>query len=78
MKNSTIIMISVLILLISLSILIVNYEKKRVAAGFLDRIEINQTDLKECCIYYVNNEKKTCKVFNDRSCDLCNRICFKQ
>ncbi len=77
MKNLAIIMASLLILLISLLILIKNYENQTVGV-IIDNLEINKTNLLECCRYSVNGEEKTCSVLINYSCDLCNIRCYSK
>ena len=76
MKNIAVIIASLLILLISLLILIKNYENQTVGV-VIDKLEIEKNEIKECCRYFANNEQKTCSVLINYSCDLCNNKCQK-
>jgi hypothetical protein len=74
MKTFTIIIISLSILLISLFILVKNYEKQAIASSLI-KIQINKENLKPCCTYNYNGEEKTCYILKRYSCDLCKDKC---
>ena len=77
MKNFTIIILSLFILLVSFVILLKNYEDQTVGV-IIDNLEINKANLLECCKYFVDNKEKTCSVLINYSCDLCSNKCYNK
>ena len=75
MKLRYIIMVSLALLVASAVITLNNYNTT-VKASRTSSLEIEKSDLRECCTYLnINNQEKTCSVLKEYSCDLCLQKC---
>ena len=74
MKLKYIIMVSLALLIASAIITLNNYDNT-VKASRTTSLEIEKSDLKECCIYLENNKEKTCSILKEYSCELCSQKC---
>ncbi|MBS3141305.1 hypothetical protein J4405_04125 [Candidatus Woesearchaeota archaeon] len=74
MKLRYIIMLS-LALLIASTIITLNNYNTTVKASRTSSLEIEKSDLKECCVYLENNKEKTCSILKEYSCELCTKKC---
>jgi len=64
-----------LALLVASAVITLNNYNTTVKASRTSSLEIEKSDLRECCTYLGNNQEKTCSILKEYSCDLCSIKC---
>ena len=68
-------LIIILILIVATLILYKNYKEDAVVGYNFEELELDKSELKECCEYYENGELKTCSILKRFDCNLCEPRC---